>query len=101
MKSSSTITKMVKISRIVWHELYSPTCSESLFIVYSENPVDRKIVAERQMRVVSRSTYISQLPNVMAQKALLGSRDAKGGGRGGGGGRVASRRKCRSRRRRR
>ena len=41
--------------------------------VYSENPVDRKIVAERQMRVVSRSTYISQLPNVMAQKALLGS----------------------------
>lgn len=63
------------------------------YIVYSENPVDCKIFAEWQMRVVSRSTYISQFPDVIAQKALLGSmrRDTEG---------AASRRKCRSKRRR-
>lgn len=52
--------------------------------LHSENPVGRKIFTEWQMRVVSRSTYISQFPDVMAQKALLGSMRR---GVGGGGGR--------------
>lgn len=61
-------------------------------IVYSENPVGCRIFAEWQMRVVSRSTYISQFPDVIAQKALLGSmrREEE---------EAASRRKCRSKRR--
>lgn len=47
------------------------------------------------MRVVSRSTYISQFPDVMAQKALLGSMRREEGVKK----EAASRRKCRSKRR--
>lgn len=49
----------------------------------------RKIFTEWQMRLVSRSTYISQFPDVMAQKASLGCMRRE----------AASGRKCRSRRR--
>lgn len=52
------------------------------YIVYSENPVDRKIFAEQQMCVVSRSMYISQFPDVMTQKGFAREYAKGGGGRG-------------------